>query len=75
MSTVAQIQARLDAYLAAELRVLQSQEYQVGQGGNSRRSVRAELETVRQTIKQLEDELDKARSNTAGRRVYSLVPR
>ena len=39
-------QQRLDNYLAAEARILQSQEYAVGQGGTARRNRRADLEQV-----------------------------
>lgn len=69
------LQTRRSAYAAAELRILQSQEYVVGQGGNSRRNVRAELETVRQTIKDLDAQIDKETASTTGtRRAYAFVP-
>ena len=41
-----ELQDRLDAYLAAELRILQSQDYQVGDGATARRNRRADLEQL-----------------------------
>ena len=65
-------QQRLDAYLAAETRILQSQEYTVGQGGTARRNRRADLEQVRAGIKECRDEI--ARLQPAPRRVSYLRP-
>lgn len=48
-----QLQARLDAYVAAELKILQGQEYQIGQGATARRLRRADLSEVRAEIKSL----------------------
>lgn len=75
MATIAQMQARLDAYMAAELKILQSQEYQNGQGGTGRRNRRADLEVVQAQIKALETDIAAAQTNGAGRRMYNLVPR
>jgi len=76
LTPLQELQARRSAYLAAELKILQSQEYQVGQGGNARRNVRAELETVRQTIKDLDMQIGRLQAGAAGtRRVYNAVPR
>ena len=48
MSTPLELaQQRLQQYLDAEARILQSQEYTVGQGGTARRNRRADLEQVR----------------------------
>lgn len=45
--TLDELQTRKSAYLAAELRILQSQEYSISSGDSSRRARRAELEQVR----------------------------
>ena len=73
MSTLQELQDRRTAYLAAELKILQSQEYQVGQGGSSRRNRRADLDQVRAAIADLDAKI--AATIAAGtRRMYSLVP-
>lgn len=73
MSTLEELQARRAAYVAAELKALQSQEYAVGQGMNARRNRRADLAEIRAAIKQLDDEI--AALQAAGsRRVYNIVP-
>ena len=70
-----ELQTRRAAYVAAELKILQSQEYQVGQGGNQRRNVRAELAQVQEGIKQLDVEIDAEAARTSGaRRIYTAVP-
>ena len=81
MVDIAQLQARLAAYLAAELKILQSQEYQMGQGGNQRRNRRADLEQVRAAITEIKAEIAAAEAvaGTAtgaagGRRIYNIVP-
>lgn len=72
MSTLADLQQRRAAYVEAELKILKSQEYQVGQGQTARRTRRADLETVRDAIKDLDAQI--ARLQAAGsRRVYRLV--
>lgn len=45
-----QLQNRLAAYLAAEAKILEGQEYQIGQGGAARRLRRADLSEVRAEI-------------------------
>lgn len=65
-------QERLANYLAAEARILQSQEYTVGQGGTARRNRRADLEQVRAGIKECRDEI--ARLQPVPRRVTYLRP-
>lgn len=67
--TLQQLQARLDAYLASELRILQSQEYTVGQGGTARRNVRADLAEVRDEIAKLTIQIAAHPDNTAARTV------
>lgn len=71
-TALAQAQARLQQYLDAEARILQSQEYVVGQGGTARRNRRADLEQVRAGI--AECRADIARLQPAGRRVTYLRP-
>lgn len=63
-----QIQARLDAYLASELRILSSQDYTVGDGATARRNKRADLEQVRAEIATIRAELDKLDAAAAGTR-------
>jgi hypothetical protein len=55
--TVDQLKARLDLYLAAEARILQSQEYSVGDGGTARRNKRAELASVQAEITRLQQQI------------------
>ncbi|WP_019654011.1 hypothetical protein [Variovorax atrisoli] len=74
--TLAQLQARLDSYLAAEARILESQEYTVGQGSTARRNRRAELEQVRAAITDLRADIAKLEGAArGGRRVHQLRPR
>ena len=73
MPTLAALQTRRAAYAAAELKILQSQEYQVGQGGNARRSQRAELEQVQNLIRELDMQIE-ALQPTTQRRGYCIVP-
>lgn len=57
MTTAAELQPRLDAYLAAELAILQGQEYQIGQGSTARRLRRADLSEVRAQISALQTQI------------------
>ena len=69
-------QQRLDNYLAAEARILQSQEYTVGQGGTARRNRRADLEQVQAGIKATQAEIATLQAAQSGaRRVTYLRPR
>ena len=69
-------QQRLDNYLAAEARILQSQEYTVGQGGTARRNRRAELEQVQAGIKATQAEIATLQAAQSGaRRIIYLRPR
>lgn len=77
MSTLVQLQTRLASYLAAEERILQSQEYTVGQGGTARRNRRAELAEVRAEISVLNTLIAAHPDNAAApavRRVRYLRP-
>lgn len=67
--TLAQLQARLAAYLDAENRILQSQEYTVGQGGTARRNRRADLAEVRAEIASLNTQIAAHPDNAAARAV------
>lgn len=68
-------QQRLANYLAAEARILESQEYTVGQGGTARRNRRAELEQVQAGIKTAQAEIASLQAAQAGRRLTYLRPR
>lgn len=68
-------QQRLANYLAAEARILESQEYTVGQGGTARRNRRAELEQVQAGIKTAQAEIASLQAAQAGRRITCLRPR
>ena len=69
-------QQRLANYLTAEARILQSQEYTVGQGGTARRNRRADLEQVQAGIKATQAEIATLQAAQSGaRRVTYLRPR
>ena len=74
MPNLADLQARRAAYAAAELKILQSQEYQVGQGGNARRNRRAELADIQAAIKDLDAQIDQLQPASVERRGYRIVP-
>lgn len=67
--TLVQLQNRLAAYLDSELRILQSQEYKVGQGGTQRTNRRADLSEVRDEISKLNVLIAAHPENTAARAV------
>jgi len=71
-----QAQERLAAYLASEKRILESQEYSVGQGGTARRNRRADLEQVQAGIREVRAEIDRLQTATqpGGRRVKYIRP-
>ena len=74
--TRAELQARLDAYLVAELAILQGQEYQIGSGNGARRLRRADLEQVRAEIASIRAELGALDARAAGvRRIRYVRPR
>jgi hypothetical protein len=76
MPTLAELQARRDAYAEAELKILKSQEYSVGQGGGRRMNRRAELEVVQNQIRELDEQIEKlqASGTNGARRSYRVVP-
>lgn len=51
--TRTQLQARLDTYLAAEVKIMSSQEYQIGDGVTARKLRRADLGAVQAEIRKL----------------------
>lgn len=67
--TLDQLQTRLASYLDAETRILQSQEYSVGQGGSARRNRRADLSEVRDEITKLNVQIAAHPENAAARSV------
>ena len=66
-------QQRLDNYLAAEARILQSQEYTVGQGGTARRNRRADLEQVQAGIKATQAEIATLQAAQSGARCITYL--
>lgn len=60
--TLEELIARRASYLAAEARILDSQEYQVGQGSTARRNRRADLAEVRDEIAKLSAQITSAQS-------------
>ena len=68
---------RLARYLEAERKILDSQEYLIGNGESARKNRRAELQTVRDGIKDCQDQIDRieAATNPRTRRVFQLRPR
>lgn len=71
-----QLRTRLQQYLDAEAKILQSQEYVIGNGGTARRNRRAELETVQGGIKSIREEITRleAQQNPRARRITYLRP-
>lgn len=72
MATLQELQARRQAYVDAELRILQSQEYVVGDGSTARRNRRADLEQVRLAISELDAEISRLQAATSGRRLMYI---
>lgn len=67
---------RLQAYLDSEKRILESQEYTIGNGGAARRNRRADLEQIQNGIKQCQDKIEllEAASKPRARRTFRLRP-
>lgn len=77
--TEAQIQSRLDAYLAAEARILSAgQSWRMGGGGNDRQQQQAELAEIRKGIRECQAQLAQLRNggrSVGGLRGVTVVPR
>lgn len=70
------LRERLQSYLDAEARILQSQEYVIGNGAVARRNRRADLEQVRAGIADCQQQIAQLEAATARtRRVFQLRPR
>jgi len=74
--TIQEWRERLADYIAAERRILQSQEYTVGGTSTGRRNRRAELATVQAGIRECSAEIARleAAASPRTRRVFSLRP-
>lgn len=75
--TYVELQTRLTSYLEAEQKILQSQEYAVGQGGTARKNRRADLSEVRAEISNLSNQIAVHPQNPANagmRRIRRLRP-
>lgn len=66
--TLEELQARKALYLAAEAKILESQEYTVGDGVANRRNRRADLEQVRDELKVIDQQIEAIVARTSGRR-------
>lgn len=76
LTPLEQAEQRLQAYLIAEKRVLESQEYMIGNGGTARRNRRADLEQVQNGIREVRAEIAQLQAVAQrGRRVTYLRPR
>ena len=75
-SQLEQLRARLQTYIDAEGKILQSQEYVIGNGGTARRTRRAELESVQAGIASIRAEITQleARQSPRARRITYLRP-
>lgn len=74
-SALEQAQDRLASYLAAEKRILDSQEYAVGHGGTARRNRRADLQQVQAGIVAVRAEIERLKPiGSRARRVTYLRP-
>lgn len=66
--TLDELIARRANYLTAEAKILDSQEYQVGQGSSARRNRRADLAEVRDEIAKLNAQIAQLQSAASGAR-------
>ncbi|MBH2008080.1 MAG: hypothetical protein I8H71_00365 [Xanthomonadaceae bacterium] len=64
--TLEELIARRANYLTAEAKILDSQEYQVGQGSSARRNRRADLAEVRDEIAKLSAQIAQLQSAASG---------
>jgi uncharacterized membrane protein YcaP (DUF421 family) len=71
--TLTELQTRRAAYAAAELKILESQDYTVGDGVTNRRNRRADLEQVRIAIAEIDGQIAALETSLSGvRRVLYL---
>ena len=69
------LQARLDQYLAAEAKIVQKQEYTIGDGSTARRMRYADLADVSATIETLTAQIQRLDAQASGaRRVMYTRP-
>jgi hypothetical protein len=74
--TLAQAQARLDQYLAAEAAVLQNQEYKIGAGDGFRSLTRANLAEIQKGIDLWNKKVQDLSAMATGRgRSFTPTPR
>lgn len=74
--TLAQAQARLDEYLAAEVAVLQTQEYKISAGDGFRSSTRADLGQIQKGIELWNRKVQELSAMATGRgRSFTPTPR
>ena len=66
--TLIELTTRRANYLAAEAKILDSQEYQVGQGSTARRNRRADLAEVRDEIAKLTAQINALQNAASGTR-------
>lgn len=74
MATLLELTERKALYLAAEAKILAGQEYSISDGVIQRRLRRADLEQVRQAIKDIDAEMASLGGGVNARRVYRIVP-
>jgi len=73
--TLQELITRRASYLDAEARILQSQEYTIGQGSSARRTRRADLADVRDEITKLNSQINQLQAAASGaRRVRYIRP-
>lgn len=70
MFSLDELKARLALYVMAEAKILQSQEYTIGDGGTARRNKRAELASVQAEIANLQAQIAKAEAAGQRRILY-----
>lgn len=66
--TLQELIDRRASYLAAEQKILESQEYQAGQGSTARKNRRADLAEVRAEIATLTAQIDRLQNAASGAR-------
>lgn len=71
MTTLAEAQARLDEYMAAESRILQAQEVRLGGPGIDRWERQTELKQVREGIAQWQSVVNRLTAAASGKPTFS----